>query len=48
MVNELLSVVGDNSHHEVYFDKFFMSYKLLLELSHKGMRARGTIRENRT
>lgn len=48
VVNELLSVVGDNSQHEVYFDNFFTSYKLLLELSHKGMRATGTIRENRT
>lgn len=34
--------------HEVYFDNFFSSYKLLLALKDKGFYATGTIRDNRT
>lgn len=38
----------DKSNHVVYFDNFFTSHQLLTDLALKGMRAIGTIRENRT
>ncbi|XP_022827111.1 piggyBac transposable element-derived protein 3-like [Spodoptera litura] len=36
------------ANHEVFFDNFFTSYDLLLELKSLGYRATGTVRENRT
>lgn len=48
VVVELLSIVDDPGNHEVYFDNFFSSYKLLLSLQKKGFYATGTVRENRT
>lgn len=37
-----------SANHEVFFDNFFTSYDLLLELRSLGYRATGTVRENRT
>ncbi|CAH2095726.1 unnamed protein product [Euphydryas editha] len=36
------------ANHEVFFDNFFTSYDLLLELRSLGYRDTGTVRENRT
>ena len=50
VVNDLLDVIiskSDITCHELYFDNFFTSYKLLSELSDKGVRATGTVRETR-
>lgn len=38
----------DSASHQVFFDNFFTSYNLLVDLKQKGFRATGTIRENRT
>ena len=50
VVNDLLDVIiskSDITCHELYFDNFFTSYKLLCELSDKGVKATGTVRETR-
>lgn len=48
VVWELLSCVENAEKHEIFFDNFFSSYQLLTELSEKGFKATGTIREFRT
>lgn len=48
VVMNLLSVVKNPLHHQIFFDNFFSSYKLFLHLKNKGFFAVGTIRENRT
>ena len=51
VVLDLLEVVSRSSkpkYHEIYFDNFFTSTRLLQLLSEKGFIAVGTIRENRT
>ncbi|KAG8226269.1 hypothetical protein J437_LFUL004826 [Ladona fulva] len=47
VVNQMLSIVDDPSSHVIYFDNFFTSFALLDKLRGKGIRATGTIRENR-
>ena len=50
VVNDLVDVIiskSDITSHELYFDNFFTTYKLLSELSDKGVRATGTVRETR-
>ena len=50
----MVNVVERHSHvrthdgHEVYFDNFFTSHKLLKDLGDKSVRATGTVGENRT
>ena len=48
VVMQLLDCVSEPSNHVVYFDNFFTSYQLLTDLALKGVRAIGTVRENRT
>ena len=48
VVNPLLEVVKHPAKHEVYFDNFFTSIPLLLDLRKHGMKATGTVRNNRT
>ena len=48
VVNSLLEVVEHPAKHEVYFDNFFTSIPLLLDLRKHGMKATGTVRNNRT
>ncbi|GFS85105.1 piggyBac transposable element-derived protein 2 [Trichonephila clavipes] len=45
---ELLSRVESPDKHEIFFDNFVSSHKLLTELSEKNFKATGTIRDNRT
>ena len=48
--NDLVDIIiskSDITCLKLYFDDFFTSYKLLSELSDKGVRATGTIRETR-
>ena len=50
VINDLVDIVTTNSDitcHELYFDNFFTSYSLLSDLSNKGIRATGTLRETR-
>lgn len=49
VVKKLLQKMeADSTVHEVFFDNFFTSYNLLVDLKKQGYRATGTIRENRT
>ncbi|GBP70847.1 PiggyBac transposable element-derived protein 3 [Eumeta japonica] len=48
VVKKLLAVCMDPSAHEVYFDNFFSSVQLLIDLKSQGFRATGTVRDNRT
>lgn len=48
VVLDLLSVIDDIEHHQVFFDNVFSSYKLFSVLSSKKIYATATIRENRT
>ncbi|GFQ80982.1 piggyBac transposable element-derived protein 2 [Trichonephila clavata] len=48
VVWELLSSVKNPDKHEIFFDNFFSSHKLLTELSEKNFKATSTIRDNRT
>jgi hypothetical protein len=48
VVLRLLKIVTKPENHEVYFDNFFTSYSLLVDLKLLGFRATGTIRKNRT
>ena len=47
VVLDMLSVVSDPAGHEVFFDNFFTSRTLLAHLKERGIRATGTVRENR-
>lgn len=45
----LLNKPGTNpANHQVFFDNFFTTYDLLVDLRKLGYRATGTVRENRT
>ncbi|XP_045456089.1 piggyBac transposable element-derived protein 3-like [Melitaea cinxia] len=48
VVKKLLSVCTDPRAHAVYFDNFFCSMQLLIDLKSQGFRATGTVRDNRT
>ncbi|KAJ8874849.1 hypothetical protein PR048_022738 [Dryococelus australis] len=49
VVNNFLSSCGKNPLEiEAFFDNFLTSYNLLCELGEKDIKARGTIRDNRT
>nr|CAH7713440.1 unnamed protein product [Callosobruchus chinensis] len=48
VVLDLLENIAVPSDHAVFFDNFFTSYDLLQTLRQKGLRATGTVRENRT
>ena len=48
VVTGLLEVVQHPARHEVYFDNFFTSIPLLLKPRENGMKATGTVRNNRT
>ena len=48
VVMNLLSVVKNPFHHQIFFDNFFSSFKLFVALKNKGFFATGTIRDNRT
>ena len=47
VVLDMISAVEDPKSHCLFFDNFFTSRPLLSELRSKGMRATGTVRENR-
>ncbi|CAH1990479.1 unnamed protein product [Acanthoscelides obtectus] len=47
-VNNLLANVDYPARHSIFFDNFFSSYQLLVDLKNKGLYATGTIRSNRT
>ena len=50
VVNAMVNVVIENSasKHTFYFENFFTSYDLLNDLGKKGVKAIGTVQENRT
>lgn len=48
VVMDLLQPVVNKENHVVFFDNFFTSHTLLVELTKQGFRACGTIRDNRT
>nr|CAH7757782.1 unnamed protein product [Callosobruchus chinensis] len=48
VVLDLLENIAVPSDHALFFDNFFTSYDLLQTLRQKGLRATGTVRENRT
>jgi len=50
VVNNMLAAITEHTdvkQHVLYFDNFFTSYALMASLSDKGIRAIGTLRENR-
>ena len=47
VVLKLVDIVDDVTQHTITFDNYFTSYNLLKSLKEKGIRATGTIRENR-
>jgi len=47
VVLSLVDLIPVKSQHELYFDNFFSSYSLLLQLRELQMKATGTIREGR-
>lgn len=48
VVLRLLGIISDPNKHNVTFDNFFTSHKLMCTLSEKGYFATGTVRDNRT
>jgi Transposase IS4 len=51
VVTKMVDLIERNSslsNHRMYFDNFFISYRLLTALRDRGIWATGTIRENRT
>ena len=48
VVNIMLSPITNKNCHVVFFDNSFTSYQLMSDLANKGIRACGTVRENRT
>ncbi|XP_031343006.1 piggyBac transposable element-derived protein 2-like [Photinus pyralis] len=48
VVIDLLKVLKEPTDHIVFFDNYFTSYDLLTTLRGNGVRATGTVRENRT
>ena len=50
VINNMVSIISSISnvfYHQLYFDNFFSSYRLMNELAEKSMRATGTIQGNR-
>lgn len=47
VIHNLLAVIEHPEHHTVTFDNFFSSLHLFRQLKERGIRATGTIRENR-
>lgn len=47
VINDCISVCSHPENHHYYFDNFFTSYDIILNLKKKGIRATGTIRQNR-
>ena len=47
VVKTALEICDNPVEHNVFFDNFFSSYKLLVDLDAKGFRATGTMRKNR-
>ena len=47
VVKRALDVCLNPGYHSVYFDNFFSSYKLLVDLGKKGFQATGTLRNDR-
>ncbi|XP_029459182.1 piggyBac transposable element-derived protein 3-like [Rhinatrema bivittatum] len=48
VISDLISVIQEPRNHCLFFDNFFTSHNLMVELKEKGFRAIGTVRENRT
>jgi len=48
VVNTMLQPITSNENHVVFFDNFFTSHRLLVELADRNIRACGTVRDNRT
>ena len=51
VVNKMVDIIKEHSdpiNHELYFDNFFTSYNLLVNLADENVKAIGTVRENRT
>ena len=48
VVMKMLSTVDNPLFHVVYFDNFFISHSLLVQLREKGFRATGSVRDART
>lgn len=47
IVLQLIQCIPDPAEHILFFDNYFTSYDLLLQLRNLGIRATGTVRENR-
>jgi DNA excision repair protein ERCC-6 len=47
VVLSLLNCIQNPSKHKLFFDNYFTSHDLLVQLKNKGFRATGTVRENR-
>ena len=47
VVDKMLTPITNKNCHVVFFDNFFTSYQLMSDLASKGIRACGTVRENR-
>ena len=48
VVKTMLQPITTNENHVVFFDHFFTSNQLLVELAGRNIRACGTVRDNRT
>ena len=48
VVMKMLSTVDNASFYIIYFDNFFTSHSVLVQLRKKGFRATGTVRDGRT
>ena len=48
VVNTMLQPMTTNVNHIVFFDNFFTSHRLLVELAGRNIRACGNVRDNRT
>ena len=48
VVNTIHQPITGNENHVVFFNNFFTSHRLLVELAGRNIRACGTVRENRT
>lgn len=48
VILDLVKVIEEPSNHVLFFDNFFTSHSLLVQLKEQGFKATGTIRDNRT
>ena len=48
IINTMLQPITNNENHVVFFDNFFTSHRLLVELAGRNICVCGTVRDNRT